>query len=140
MVRPRFLLAIFLCGLCGLARATDTRPFEDAPLNAVQFVDKQEGWAAGSDGVVWHTIDGGRHWERQPTGVRATLRAVCFINPYTGWAVGREEMPHLGGSSGVILFTDDGGLTWTRSPGPPLPGLNSVRFFDDKTGIVAGDG
>jgi photosystem II stability/assembly factor-like uncharacterized protein/tetratricopeptide (TPR) repeat protein len=140
MLRPRLFAALTLCALGGFARATDTRPFDDAPLNAVQFVDKQEGWAAGSDGVVWHTIDGGKHWERQSTGVRAALRSVYFINPYTGWAVGREELPHAGGSSGVVLFTDDGGLRWTKLPGPPLPGLNCVRFFDDKTGIVAGDG
>jgi photosystem II stability/assembly factor-like uncharacterized protein len=120
--------------------ATDTRPFEDAPLRAIQFVDKQEGWAAGADGVVWHTIDGGKHWERQPTGTRTALRAVHFLNPYTGWAVGREELPNGGGSTGVVLFTDDGGLRWTRLPGPPLPGLNCVRFFDDRTGLVAGDG
>ncbi len=123
-----------------LGTATDTRPFEDAPLRAIQFVDKQEGWAAGADGVVWHTIDGGKHWERQPTGTRAALRAVHFLNPYTGWAVGREELPNGGGSTGVVLFTDDGGLRWTRLPEPPLPGLNCVRFFDDRTGLVAGDG
>ncbi len=122
------------------ARAADLRPFEDAPLYALQFVDRQEGWAAGADGVVWHTIDGGKHWERQPTGTRAALRAVHFVNPYTGWAVGREELPHDGGSAGVVLFTDDGGLKWHRLGGTPLPGLYCVRFFDDRTGIVAGDG
>src|SRR5947209_15376821 len=140
MVRPRFLLAIFLCGLCGLARATDTRPFEDAPLNAVQFVDRQEGWAAGGDGVVWHTVDAGRNWDRQPTGSRAALRAVWFLNPYTGWAVGREELPNGGGSVGVILTTTDGGMRWVRLIAPSLPGLNCVRFFDENTGLVAGDG
>src|SRR5437868_7033750 len=113
-------------------KAADLRPFEDAPLNAIQFVDKQEGWAAGADGVIWHTIDGGKHWERQSTGVRAALRSVHFLNPYTGWAVGREELPNAGGSAGIILFTDDGGLHWTRLASPPLPGLNCVRFFDDK--------
>src|SRR5438477_8313483 len=139
MVRIQLACAV-LCAVGGFARATDVRPLEDAPLHAVQFVDKHEGWAAGADGVVWHTIDGGKHWERQPTGTRAALRAVHFLNPYTGWAVGREELPHAGGSAGVILFTEDGGLRWTRLPGPPLPGLNCVRFFDEQTGLVAGDG
>src|SRR4051812_47677340 len=123
-----------------LAPAADTRALEDAPLYAMQFVDRQEGWAAGGDGVVWHTIDSGKHWERQPTGTRAALRAVHFLNPYTGWAVGREELPHNGGSVGVILRTDDGGLKWTRQPGAQLPGLTCVRFFDERTGVVAGDG
>lgn len=121
-------------------RAADLRPLDDAPLNAVQFVDKQEGWAAGADGVIWHSIDGGKHWERQPTGTRAVLRAIHFLNPYTGFAVGREEQPHGAGSTGVILFTDDGGLRWSRLPCPSLAGLNYVRFFSDRMGLVAGDG
>src|SRR5438128_363144 len=32
---------------------------DDAPLRGVQFIDGNEGWAVGDDGVVWHTIDGG---------------------------------------------------------------------------------
>jgi photosystem II stability/assembly factor-like uncharacterized protein len=140
MPRRRALAALLLVLLAATARATDTRPFEDAPLHAVHFVDKQEGWAAGADGVVWHTVDGGRNWERQPTGTRAALRGICFFNPYTGWVVGREELPNGGGSAGLILATTDGGMHWSRVPGPSLPGLNCVRFFDQNTGLVAGDG
>jgi photosystem II stability/assembly factor-like uncharacterized protein/tetratricopeptide (TPR) repeat protein len=140
MSRLRALAALVFVLLAATARATDTRPFEDAPLHAIHFVDKQEGWAAGADGVVWHTIDGGRNWERQPTGTRAALRSICFLNPYTGWVVGREELPNGGGSSGLILATTDGGMHWSRVNGPSLPGLNFVRFFDQNTGLVAGDG
>src|SRR2546421_3864181 len=93
-----------------VGRAADLRNFDDAALHAVQFVDRDEGWAVGDEGVVWHTIDGGRNWERQPTGVRASLRWVQFLNPFTGWVAGREELPHNGGSVGVLLFTQDGGL------------------------------
>src|SRR5579885_2947222 len=56
------------------ARAAEVRNFSDAPLHAVQFVDTNEGWAVGDEGVVWHTIDGGQNWERQPTPTRASLR------------------------------------------------------------------
>jgi photosystem II stability/assembly factor-like uncharacterized protein len=121
------------------ARANDLRNFEDAALHAVQFVDKQEGWAVGDEGVVWHTIDGGSSWERQPTAVRASLRSLHFLNPYTGWVAGREELPH-GGSVGVLLFTQDGGLRWQRTGRDVLPGLNRVRFLDNKTGFITGDG
>lgn len=122
------------------ARAADLRAFDDAPLFAVQFVDAREGWAAGADGVVWHTIDAGKHWERQPTGTRAVLRSICFVNPYVGWAVGREELPHGNGSNGVVLFTRDGGLKWIRLADGLMPGLNVVRFFDENSGVAAGDG
>jgi photosystem II stability/assembly factor-like uncharacterized protein len=64
------------------------RHVTDAPLRAVQFIDRNEGWAVGDEGAVWHSIDGGANWERQNTSVRGSLRSVCFINPYTGWVVG----------------------------------------------------
>lgn len=117
----------------------DLRHFDDATLHAVQFVDQQEGWAVGDEGVIWHTIDGGRKWERQPTGTRASLRDVHFLNPYFGWVVGREELPYGGGSVGVILCTRDGGLKWHRLLENAMPGLNGVRFVDAKTGFLFGE-
>jgi photosystem II stability/assembly factor-like uncharacterized protein/tetratricopeptide (TPR) repeat protein len=122
------------------ARAAAPRAFDDAPLHAVQFVDANEGWAVGDDGVVWHSIDAGRNWERQPTGTRASLRSLQFLNPYTGWIAGREELPNGGGSVGILLFTQDGGLRWRRVLTNSLPGLNVVRFVDTKVGYLAGDG
>ncbi|MGE3805844.1 MAG: YCF48-related protein [Gemmataceae bacterium] len=122
------------------ARGADLRHFDDATLHAVQFVDKSEGWAVGDEGVVWHTIDGGKNWERQPTGVRASLRSVHFLNPFTGWIAGREELPYGAGSRGVLLYTADGGLTWKHVHRNKLPGLNQVRFLDGKVGFVLGDG
>src|SRR5581483_2711196 len=69
----------------------------------------------------------------------ASLRSLHFLNPYTGWVVGREELVG-GGSAGVLLFTQDGGVSWRRAAPNTLPGLNCVRFLDDRTGFVAGDG
>ncbi len=139
-MRP-FPLALLLgAAFVPCARAGDLRNFDDAALRAVQFVDEHEGWAVGDDGVVWHSIDGGKNWDRQPTGVRASLRSVHFLNPYTGWVAGREELPHCGGSTGVLLFTRDGGEKWQRVTVNALPGLNAVRFVDATTGYVAGDG
>ncbi len=137
-MRP-ILAALALAAALPLpARGADLRHPEDAALHAVQFVDENEGWAVGDAGAVWHSIDGGATWERQPTGVRASLRSVYFLNPFTGWAVGREETAH--GSVGTVLVTRDGGLKWQRLCVNGLPGLQRVRFFDDKNGIAAGDG
>jgi photosystem II stability/assembly factor-like uncharacterized protein len=114
--------------------------YDDAALRAIQFVDDREGWAAGDDGTVWHSIDGGRTWERQKTGTRAALTGVHFLTPYTGFVSGRTELPGDLGSAGVLLATTDGGLTWNEVSNGLLPGLNGVTFFDDKTGLVVGDG
>jgi len=122
----------------------ELRNFEDAALHAVQFWDNREGWAVGDEGVIWHTIDGGKHWERQPSGVRASLRSLHFLDPYTGWIAGREELPNGAGSAGVVLYTKDGGLHWQRVMLNVLPGLNRVRFVDEssgyKVGYLVGDG
>src|SRR5215470_16613877 len=91
---------LLLAALAGPARAA-APAFDDAALHAVQFVDDREGWAVGDEGVIWHSIDGGRHWERQPSGVRASLRSLHFLDPYTGWVAGREELPNGSGSAGV---------------------------------------
>jgi photosystem II stability/assembly factor-like uncharacterized protein len=134
------LLALVLSAVFGLAaRGGDLRYFDDAALHAIQFVDDNEGWAVGDNGVIWHTIDGGQSWERQPTGLRASLRSVHFLNPYTGWVAGREELPHGQGSVGILLYTRDGGLKWHRVGANALPGLNRVRFVDGKTGFAVGD-
>ncbi|GGE53806.1 hypothetical protein GCM10007421_30330 [Halopseudomonas oceani] len=37
-------------------------------LTAVHFVDAQEGWAVGHDGVVLYSMDGGRSWDKQLDG------------------------------------------------------------------------
>ena len=105
----------------------------DAALHGVQFMDDgQEGWAVGDEGVIWHTIDGGKLWERQKSGVQASLRCVHFISPEIGWAAGREELPLGGGSAGVILVTDGEVHDVPKSAGalgfdaPVLPGADSA--------------
>lgn len=141
---PFLALAGLVVGLASwssaICQAGELHNFEDAALHAVQFCpDGKEGWAVGDEGVIWHTIDGGKTWERQPTACRASLRSLHFCNPYFGWVAGREELPG-GGSAGVLLFTDDGGLSWQRKLVNALPGLNRVCFLNDKLGYLVGDG
>ena len=113
--------------------------FDDAPMRAITFVDKDQGVAVGDQGIGWMTLDGGKTWDRVKTGSKASLRAVCFVNPLQGWAVGRTELASDAGSTGTVLYTADGGLTWSEVNTTALPGLNVVKFFDENTGIAAGD-
>lgn len=142
----RFIFRTAMISLATLAitdrvSANDAlRHVEDATMRSVFFFDRNEGWAVGDEGVVLHTLNGGRTWHRQPTGLRSSLRSVHFLSPDVGWVVGREELPYGMGSVGVVLFTNDGGLEWKRQLPNVLPGLNQVRFIDRLNGFFIGDG
>src|SRR3954451_21524765 len=127
--------AAVLVALTSPSPAQPPVPVADAAVHAVQFIDASEGWAVGDDGVIWHSIDGGKTWERQKSGTRASLRGVHFQTPYTGWAVGRIESPNGGSSVGVMLRTADGGVNWEEAGVNVLPGLHAVRFLNEKDGL-----
>src|SRR5262245_47539588 len=120
-MRSLLLCLLLLPAIVVPAGAAHLRHPEDATLRAVQFVDEREGWAVGDEGVIWHTIDAGKNWERQSSGVRSSLQSLHFLNPYVGWIAGREELPG-GGSVGVVLFTRDGGVSWRKLLPNSLPG------------------
>ena len=112
---PHILAFTFaILGPAARVHAGDLRHPEDASLRAVFFIDHKEGWIVGDEGVILHTLNGGKTFERQPSQTRASLRSVHFITADVGWVVGREELPYGMGSVGVVLFTSDGGLEWKR--------------------------
>jgi photosystem II stability/assembly factor-like uncharacterized protein/tetratricopeptide (TPR) repeat protein len=66
-------------------------------------------WIAGTPGTrVLHSGDGGRSWEVADTGQPLPIRALYFLDPSHGFAVG---------DLGTILATSDGGRTWNRQRG-----------------------
>jgi photosystem II stability/assembly factor-like uncharacterized protein len=66
-------------------------------------------WIAGSPGtIVFHSPNHGRNWEAQFTSQPLPIRALKFVDPRHGWAVG---------ALGMILATTDGGQTWQRQKG-----------------------
>jgi photosystem II stability/assembly factor-like uncharacterized protein len=84
-------------------------------LVAADFVSAREGWALTvskdvSVDVLWHTTDGGRHWERvsQPPLFLGVLDAgvvtIGFTSSSDGWLA----------SGNVLQATHDGGRTWQQ--------------------------
>jgi photosystem II stability/assembly factor-like uncharacterized protein len=130
--------------LLATAPATAQTPFppealHDAELTSIVFVDADTGWAVGDRGVIWHTIDGGRHWQRQDSPVRCRLAAVSFVDPMNGWAVGGSHRSYTHQSEGVVLRTVDAGKTWQNVPSLQLPALKYVKFFDARRGVAVGE-
>ena len=75
-------------------------------LTTVQFVDERRGYAAGHDGVVLGTEDGGQTWTllRAQPGKEQPVLAIHFDTPQHGIAVG----PY-----GWAIETQDAGKTWS---------------------------
>jgi photosystem II stability/assembly factor-like uncharacterized protein len=105
----------------------------------VCFIDRQIGWVVGDRGTIWHTDDGGRHWDLQPSGVACRLESVCFINAQVGWAAGGFSYPYTHTGAGVLLSTEDGGRHWTRHTKLLLPPLKRVKFFGPRSGVAIAD-
>ncbi|MBM3874455.1 MAG: hypothetical protein FJ382_12115 [Verrucomicrobia bacterium] len=79
----------------------------DAALTGVTFVDASLGWICGHGGVLLHTQDGGRSWQRQlrdEPGDTVFLDVVA-LSPQSAIAVG---------AFGTLRVTHDGGRSWER--------------------------
>ncbi len=72
-------------------------------LNSVFFKNATTGWAAGANGTILGTTDGGTTWVAQSSGTSNDLNGLCFTDTTTGWAVG---------DAGTVLKTTDGGANW----------------------------
>ncbi|TAJ54485.1 MAG: glycosyl hydrolase [Nevskiaceae bacterium] len=74
-------------------------------LTALSFIDAKQGWAAGHDGTVLATSDGGETWRLQRTDTQGDrpLFAIHFEDARHGLAVGLF---------GTAISTDDGGASW----------------------------
>lgn len=74
-------------------------------LTVVQFVDARQGYAAGHDGVVLGTSDGGETWKllRAEPGVEQPILSLHFDSAVHGIAVGLF---------GWAIETADGGQSW----------------------------
>jgi photosystem II stability/assembly factor-like uncharacterized protein len=78
-------------------------------LNAVDFINGQEGWVAGTDATLLHTTDGGAHWTPMTTWTTTDdFWGVDFTDATHGCLVGGDRATR----SGFIRTTTNGGATW----------------------------
>lgn len=77
-----------------------------ALLTSLSFIDDKQGWAAGHDGVIVHTTDGGESWtlQREDLAGDKPLFAIRFNDAKNGFAVGLF---------GNAVQTNDGGAHWS---------------------------
>jgi len=84
-------------------------------LNAVDFINDQEGWVAGTDNTLLHTTDAGAHWTTFGTpDITGTFAGedywgVEFTDAQHGWIVGGSSVKE----QGFLYQTSDAGANWT---------------------------
>jgi photosystem II stability/assembly factor-like uncharacterized protein len=136
-------------------------------LVGLSFPTPLLGWAVGHDGVVLHTADGGKTWQRQLAGLDATRAAVKAYEaaapknpqllsglraqlteprgePFLDVHFWNERSGFVIGTFGSIFRTDDGGRTWTpwmdRLDNPGALNLFAIRGRGDRIFVVGEQG
>ncbi|GIX08004.1 MAG: hypothetical protein KatS3mg115_2407 [Candidatus Poribacteria bacterium] len=117
----------------------------EGELKSISFADDLHGWAVGDNGLILHTVDGGKTWELQklPEPPRGQGRGGFFgggtpqlwrvraLSPQKAWVVG---------SGGLAAYTTDGGQTWMRVNSQASGSrLVDVLFVNEQLGFLTGD-
>ncbi|HMF57380.1 MAG TPA: YCF48-related protein [Pyrinomonadaceae bacterium] len=104
-------------------------------LNAVYFDNSKRGWAAGDNGFLSHTEDGGRTWTRQVIPTDHAVNDIYFRNGDDGFIL----------AGNLILTTNNGGQNWREvmrftpsDSGGAIAELYSIRFSSKKRGWIVG--
>jgi photosystem II stability/assembly factor-like uncharacterized protein len=93
-----------------------------ARLQSVYFTDAQHGWAAGSNGTLLKTVDGGATWERlalPPQFSRDLVREVWALDAQRLRLLGEYNLTQRPTSADLdarsfLLASDDGGASWQQ--------------------------
>jgi photosystem II stability/assembly factor-like uncharacterized protein len=96
-------------------------------MNDLYFVNSSDGFAAGTNGRILKTSDGGLTWTSISSG-SIEWKSIWFTSPMNGYVVGNN----------TILKTTDGGSTW--QPTTVSGNLTSVSFGSPMVGFASGGG
>ena len=90
------------------------------------FLSALRGWTVGHEGVILNTIDGGKTWNPQQSGVTEDLQRIVFIDEKHGW---------IGGNK-VVLRTENGGETWQaiREGLEAISYISAIHFINPQVG------
>lgn len=110
----------------------------DVRLRGLAAVGRKTAWAAGAEGTVLRTADGGRSWrDVSPPG--AGELEFRDIEAFDGR---RAVVLAIGeGEASRIFRTGDGGASWTESfrNTDPKAFYDCVTFFDSRNGLAMSD-
>ena len=144
MIKTKYLILIILFGTVSILGCsqedsqiewTQVDSGTEAHLYGVKFVNGKLGWAAGSNGVVLSSKDGGNTWNglEAKSQLKDTLTQVDFTTPNNGWLA----------SIGKVHYTGSGGDSWRvqhqeRAVGENPPGILDLYFVSTTEGWAVG--
>ena len=99
----------------------------------VEFVNDQHGIAAGLDGRIAETTDGGKNWDFRPTNVED------FVDPFYSATILADGTRWVVGASGQVARADRGAEFGRGDLGSRVNNwIRRVRFHGDKHGWLVG--
>ncbi len=100
-------------------------------LFGIDFIDANNGWTFGVDGLLLRTTDSGNTWLAQPSGTTEWLLDIAFVDQTTAVIVG---------GNGTILRTTNGGLSWLPVASGTTEWLTGVSALVNTTLFAVGNG
>jgi photosystem II stability/assembly factor-like uncharacterized protein len=99
------------------------------------FLNESIGWAAGDEGTIVKTTDGGITWLSQSVTTSDNIHSIHFVDPQNGWIALYGFTPDR---HGRVMHTDNGGDTWTIQLSIFGATLHSIYFRNQLNGWVVG--
>ena len=114
---------------------------QSTPINTwlykCSFPDSLHGWAAGDEGKIIYTSNGGINWIEQNSPVDFFIYSIYFINERLGWGVANDHY----GTGTAVLSTTNGGMNWSMFRYPDTTTFfYTIYFHDSLNGWMGGYG
>jgi photosystem II stability/assembly factor-like uncharacterized protein len=106
------------------------------------FMNPNVGWVGGYNGMILHTKDGGKNWEKQNSGTKLHVTKIRFIDDKKGIAIAdtriavddyEDTIPEA-----TILYTDDGGQHWHEKWKRRIITFRNLFFVNKNNAWVVG--
>lgn len=129
MKANRLLIIALLASLFSFGKWEEINSSTTENLNCIQFFNST-GYAAGQNGELVKTTNGGLNWSSINSTTSANITAIHFRDESTGYYTS---------SDGKVFKTTNGGSSWTSKNVQNVGALNGIDFLNNQIGLAVGD-